>query len=468
MLDIKENFLRIIFSPGNMSLRRRFPVLPAVCLLSGLLAAQAAGQSFWRKNDRNTFIRNIQFNFNIPSARAVGLGGAFVAIADDATAGMANPAGLTILTMPEVSAHFKESRFKHVEFAGNELQRDLRKEFKNDVGSQSYLSLVYPHGKFAFSLYRQELINFESSYAAPGFGSVFDYPLLDPDEFALGNNTRSDIQVNNWGLAFAYQPTRYLSLGISNITSTLEFRFIEDLFQQQFQKNRPDRIFSVASNSSDVRYSVNFGLKFEPLQLFSFGAVYRSGPRFNIVNSIEDVRVYDLGRTNILKANQGLVFKVPDVYSFGVALRPLESLTLSLDMVRVEYSDLIKGLDRNLNEDDRPVSIPDFPYSRWVDSDGVQDLVLDDGTELHFGVEYFMTLGRWQIPVRAGFYTDPSHVVHTTIESEALQPLFPRGRDEIHGTFGLGFVLQNKIQLDTAVNFSRSVSEFLLSAVFRF
>ena len=51
---------------------------------------------------------------------------------------------------------------------------------------------------------------------------------------------------------------------------------------------------------------------------------------------------------------------------------------------------------------------------------------------------------------------------------EALQRLFPKGKDEIHGTFGLGFVLQNKIQLDLAGNFSRSVSEILLSAVFRF
>ena len=46
----------------------------------------------------------IQFDFSLPGARSLSLGGAFVAVADDATAAWGNPAGLTILTRPEVSA----------------------------------------------------------------------------------------------------------------------------------------------------------------------------------------------------------------------------------------------------------------------------------------------------------------------------------------------------------------------------
>ena len=449
------------------SIQSSLPVSVVLGFLLLTLSSGASAQSFWRKNDRNTFIRNIQFNFNIPSARAVGLGGAFVAIADDATAGMANPAGLTILTKPEISVHYKTSRFSHTEFSGNEENHDLRRRFDNNVGSQSYLSLVYPYGKFSFSLYRQELINFESSYEGEGFGSIFENPYLDPAEFALGNKTRSDIEVKNWGAAFAYKPTRYLSIGISSMISSLEFRFFEQLFQGQPQAQRPVEVFSVNNNSSDTKYSVNLGLKFEPHPDFNFGAVFRSGPRFDIVNTIKDIDESS-GRTVIRQADQNLVFKVPDVYSMGVAYRPLDNLTLSLDIVRVEYSDLIGGLDRNLNDDDIGVSIPEFPYTRFVDSDGVEDLVLQDGTEVHFGVEYYLITKKWAIPLRAGFYTDPSHVVYTTVENEALKRLFPRGSDEVHGTCGFGFVLQNKIQIDTAVNFSRNVSEFLLSAVFRF
>ena len=37
----------------------------------------------------------LQLSFSDPGARSAGLGGAFVALADDATAAFANPAGLT-------------------------------------------------------------------------------------------------------------------------------------------------------------------------------------------------------------------------------------------------------------------------------------------------------------------------------------------------------------------------------------
>lgn len=469
-------FAVFIHNPGMMNsekkktfktdTKRIGPVKTSLLLLALILASDACilhAQSFWRKNDRNTFIRNIQFNFNIPSARAVGLGGAFVATADDATAGMANPAGLTVLTTPEISLHYKISRFEHYENAGTEDEHNLSRKFKDDVGSQSYLSLVFPSERFAVSFYRQELINFESSFEAPGFGRP---DMLAPADFEPGNRTASDIQVNNWGAALAVRPLHNLSIGISNIVSTLEFRFSEQLFKLS-QGRLPVRIFSVASNSSDTRYSVNLGIKYQPARDLSLGAVYRSGPRFRILNTIEDVNESS-GKTILSQADQRLVFKTPDVYSLGASWRLRDDLAVSVDLVRVEYSDLIDGLDRNLNEDDEAVYQDEFPYARYVDRDGKDDLVLKDGTEFHLGVEYSLFTNRWQILLRAGIFTDPSHVVYTTVDNEALKRLFPRGRDDTHLTFGTGAVLSNKIQIDAAINVSRNITEALLSAVFRF
>ena len=42
----------------------------------------------------------LQLNFFNPGARALAMGGAFIAMADDATAAVANPAGLTTLNPP--------------------------------------------------------------------------------------------------------------------------------------------------------------------------------------------------------------------------------------------------------------------------------------------------------------------------------------------------------------------------------
>lgn len=51
---------------------------------------------------------NLQFNFSDPGARSLGFGGAFIGLADDATAAFANPAGLVQLGKPEVSIEVRQ------------------------------------------------------------------------------------------------------------------------------------------------------------------------------------------------------------------------------------------------------------------------------------------------------------------------------------------------------------------------
>ena len=53
----------------------------------------------------------LQFSFSNPGARSLGIGGAFVALADDATAAYANPAGLTQLVRPEMSVEGRSWRY---------------------------------------------------------------------------------------------------------------------------------------------------------------------------------------------------------------------------------------------------------------------------------------------------------------------------------------------------------------------
>ncbi|MCB1033930.1 MAG: hypothetical protein KDD47_08875, partial [Acidobacteria bacterium] len=56
-------------------------------------------------------LATLQFNFTTPGARSLGLGGAFLGLADDATAAYTNPAGLTVLSKPEVSLEGRTWRF---------------------------------------------------------------------------------------------------------------------------------------------------------------------------------------------------------------------------------------------------------------------------------------------------------------------------------------------------------------------
>ncbi len=61
---------------------------------------------------QNTVQLPLQFDFLPPGARSVGMGSAFIAAADDATAAFTNPAGLARLGRREISA---ELRFKRLE-----------------------------------------------------------------------------------------------------------------------------------------------------------------------------------------------------------------------------------------------------------------------------------------------------------------------------------------------------------------
>src|ERR671924_2065136 len=53
-------------------------------------------------------LAGLQFNFGNPGARSLGMGGAFIGLADDASAAEANPAGLTVLRKPEVSIEARD------------------------------------------------------------------------------------------------------------------------------------------------------------------------------------------------------------------------------------------------------------------------------------------------------------------------------------------------------------------------
>ena len=69
-----------------------------IVLVALALALPAAAQ-----NTDIESLSGLQFNFGNPGARSLGMGGAFLGLADDASAAEANPAGLTILRKPEIT-----------------------------------------------------------------------------------------------------------------------------------------------------------------------------------------------------------------------------------------------------------------------------------------------------------------------------------------------------------------------------
>lgn len=213
-----------------------------------------------------------------PGARAMGLGGAFAALADDATAAFANPAGLIQLPRPEISA---EARFT-LKTVGSGTPFD----FTPDISGVGFFSFVYPHRNWVLALYSHQLASIEVSVVAPSI-------------------IVSELNVRSYAAAAAFEVTESLSLGIG---------------LSYFDGDRDSSVISAGVSDSD--WGVNAGILWKVSRAWSLAGFYRQGPEFDV-----DV---PLGRKSSpaptalrpmsIGASSQLAF--PDVYGVGVAVRP--------------------------------------------------------------------------------------------------------------------------------------------------
>lgn len=420
----------------------------------------------------------IQFNFSSPGARSLGLGGAFLGLADDATAAYTNPAGLTVLSKPEVSAEGRRSSYTN-EYTdhghafgsptgiGTDTVAGLAaKSAKDDVNSLSFVSFVYPQSRWAVAAYRQELANFGASFRTGGafFGADPAIRRLFPTDSSLS------LRIVNVGVSGAYRITDDLSLGVGISDyhfslSSLTKRFSPGSFFAPANYNDASLVNFQTQDGSESDVAVNAGLLWKISPQWSAGAVFRQGPSFNFRTSNTVVFPVSPGQpaNNLVEAANQAVFHVPDVYGAGVAFRPAEALTITADYDRIRYSELAR---HSVDIFTDPVRFPNNVQP-------VQQLVVNDANEVHLGIEYVLTRLKFPLALRVGGWLDPDHKVRfqgatTTSDQQTLSTLFRSGKDEAHVSGGFGVVFGERFQVDAAYDYSKFVSIGSLSGVVRF
>ncbi len=103
-------------------------------------------------------LAGLQFNFANPGARSLGMGGAFLGLADDASAAEANPAGLTILRKPEISVegrNYQDEQIFTTSGTFPDLQRTAFTHYSHRA-EMSFASAVYPFQRFTVGAYYHE------------------------------------------------------------------------------------------------------------------------------------------------------------------------------------------------------------------------------------------------------------------------------------------------------------------------
>ncbi len=426
-----------------------------ILLLAGLLTpAGVSGQDV---------LVPLQFSFSDPGARAMGFGGAFVALADDATAAFANPAGLVQLLRPEVSIEGRRWSYSTPFIVGGRVEglpsgigidtmvglRTATSE--DDLSGLSFLSFVYPKGNWSLALFRHELATFEFFSETQGlFGGT-----VCCDRFFDQRET-NDWEIVNYGLSGAYRISDKFNLGLGVVYYDASFVTDLTLFHQDdgsresfFGPNSylPERsLISGRVSFDDTAWALTGGFLWRLSESWSIGGVYRQGPEIDIVSEVTAGEAVDLGVPpgGVLE-REAFVLELPEIYGLGFAYRaPNGRLTVSFQWDRIEYSSI-------------------------ADSQGLDDRAIDDVDELHLGAENVFLHSTPIIAVRLGTWLEPDHQIRATITepSPATRARLRRGEDEMHYSAGLGLALQN-FQIDLAVDFADRVDTVSLSAIYNF
>ena len=247
-----------------------------------------------------------EFSFSNPGARSLGLGGAFTALADDATAVFANPAGLVQLVEMEVSAELRHWRYSTPYIEGGRYEGeptgiglDTTDGLRTAVSEEqltglSFLSFVYPKGNWSFAVYRHQLANFRAETDTQGLFHTGGTGTVTIRSFDRRWSTELDIV--SYGVAGAYRISDRVSAGVGlvyydgRLDAPFEWVFFDDQTLESFfgpNSYLPQRQLAngaMAINDSD--WGISAGLMWDFAEGWSLGTFYRQGPEFRLVFDI--------------------------------------------------------------------------------------------------------------------------------------------------------------------------------------
>jgi len=398
-----------------------------------------------------------QFNRSLPGARSLALGGAFVALANDATAAYSNPAGLTLLESPEVALEVRHWDTSTIYTSGGDgtagsafrLSDFELGRAKSYAAGPSFASFVYakPQARWAAAVYRHELIDFHSRFSSFGVRKN-DEELYGPLDFS------TDMEIVSYGLSGSYRITDSLRAGLGVSYSSLDLHA-----RQTIQKPTFTLVAGKEGQDSAVDYHV--GVLWDLNPAWTVGAAYRRGPRFTMnecfpVGSHACFQGIDStprpGGFDVISE-----LRIPDQVSLGLAFQPKDTLTFLFEVDRIEYSALLAG----------------NRLGRFTENGQNLGFRLDDATELRAGAEYVIRRPKGEsFAVMLGAWYDPDHTITFSSQGDGDGIRFrrayflPSGEDEIHLSGGLKAHL-GRYQVNLGVDHSDRIGTLSLSTVVR-
>ncbi len=358
-----------------------------------------------------------------PGARSLGIAGAFVALADDATAAFSNPAGLVQIQRLEVSLELRGE----VDLGGPSGGAISR----TGASLVGFASFVYPRKRFSLALYYHQLVDL-------GVSTTSVAPLT-AESFWLQNGSAA-LAMSVGGLAAAYQVRENLSvgLGVSSYALDLSGRFEE--IAVTGTTGVGIRLAVLEGTASDLALTAGVLWDFAPA--FRLGGFYRQGPRFEVgfQGFFGPAAGIPLPAEPVRRRRTPIAFA--DTFGAGIAWRTLrDRLTLSFEWSHIDSSRTLSRLDRGLFD--------------------TASFTLDDGDDLHLGGEWIFLRSKPVIALRAGLWREDSRPLRR------LGRAAPGFSATDHRSVGIGLAWK-RFQIDLAADWWAAAGLGSLSFVYSF
>lgn len=354
-----------------------------VCL-AGLLSAQSVNRG--------------AFNIMGAGARAMGMGGAFTAIADDATAASWNPAGLAQLTKPEASLVYDtysgevnyqdEGSYDFSDSGLSYTYEDLDDTADLDYDALSFASFLYPFEigdrflvtQFSYS----RLSNFpdvDNPYTYVYEWSDESGPLYtESNAWDLQSNFSGGIDAYTVSLATDLSPKFHLGISLNYLQADVKLTRDYALAYSDSTGESYADAWQETSGYDFSDYYFDIGFLWKISDQFAFGGVYHSG--------FEADADFEFGDDPYAAAVEW-----PSGWGVGLAWRPTSAITLALDYSERAWS------EGTVDWDDPQWEDTTFPYLYYDQQ--------FDVSSIRFGFEYALVLGNNAvIPFRAGYFQE--------------------------------------------------------------
>ena len=187
-----------------------------VVVTLGVILVFLAGGDAGALTDEEIF-RGFQFDFINPGARSLGLGGAYIAAADDATAAEANPAALHYIKRQELFGEYRSIRSERSDFSvtamgdiSDPAAPDLpfvglsTQTVQEDDGFPSFFSYALPFtagkARFTFAASRTTVLDVVKDLGDPGTSLAFSaegFPVWINPNAGPGENPVQQYTIEN-------------------------------------------------------------------------------------------------------------------------------------------------------------------------------------------------------------------------------------------------------------------------------